>query len=213
MSQLPLKNMDGKTVGEFKLADEFLAMEKGDQAVHDAVVAYQANLRAGSAHTLGKGAVAGSNKKPWKQKGTGRARAGNIRSPVWRGGGVAHGPHPRDFGWDLPKRSARLAFRRAFSVRVSEGAVSVVDEIALAEPRTKLMAEAVKKLGSNGKLLIVVDRVNEALARASRNLPKVEVTAAKDVNTYSLLRWPSVVVTRAGMAEIQKRLAAGRKSE
>ncbi|MBP7276338.1 MAG: 50S ribosomal protein L4 [Kiritimatiellae bacterium] len=213
MSTLPLKNLDGQSLGEVKLSDALQAPEKGGQAVRDAVVAHQANLRAGSAHTLGKGAVAGTGQKPWRQKGTGRARAGYARSPVWRGGGVAHGPHTRDFGWSLPRKAARLAFRHAWGARVDEAAVSVLEDMSLAEPKTKLLQAAVRKLGAGKGLLIIVDRPDRNLSLAARNLKKVEVATAASVNTYSLLRWPAVVVTRAGLAGLERRMSAKKGAE
>lgn len=214
MSKVPLKNSRGEVLGEVEIADGLLVLDRGDQAVHDAVVAYRARGRAGTASTKGKGAVAGTGKKPWRQKGTGRARAGYARSPVWRGGGVAHGPHPRDFGRALPKKAARLAFARAFSARVAEGAVSVLDGVAVPEPpKTRAVADLLKTLGAPRGLLLVVDRVEPNLALAARNLPGVEIAAASDVNTYMVLRWPAMAVTRTAMAVIERRLAAaGRKS-
>lgn len=213
MSKLPVKNLDGRSLGDVELADALLSLDKGGQAVRDAVVAYQANLRAGSAHSLGKGAVAGTGAKPWKQKGTGRARAGYVRSPVWRGGGVAHGPHYRDFTWELPRKTARLAFRHAFGSRVAEQAVTVIEDLALAEPKTRLLKDAVQKLGAQKGLLIIVDKTERNLSLAARNLPKVEVATAAGVNTYSVLRWPAVVVTRAGLAGLERRLSAKKGTE
>ena len=213
MSKLPLKNLDGRSLGDVELADALLSLDKGGQAVRDAVVAHQANLRTGSAHSLGKGAVTGTGAKPWKQKGTGRARAGYVRSPVWRGGGVAHGPHHRDFGWALPRKAARLAFQHAFGSRVADKAVTVIEDLQLAEPKTKLLQDAVKKLGAQRGLLIIVDRADRALTLAARNLPKVEVATAAGVNTYSVLRWPSVIVTRAGLSALERRLSAKKGTE
>jgi large subunit ribosomal protein L4 len=212
MSKIPVKNSEGRTVGEVDLPDQILVAGKGDAAVHDAITAFRANLRVGTANTKGKGAVAGSGKKPWKQKGTGRARAGYVRSPVWRGGGVAHGPHPRDYTWDLPRQQSRLAFRRAFSTRVEESAVSVLEDVAIAEPKTRLVAGLARSLGAEKGLLIIVDSADPKLALAARNLPRVEVALAKDVCTYSLLRWPSIVVTKAGLAALEKRLTPRRKA-
>lgn len=213
MSKLPLKNLDGQSLGEVELADALLSPGKGGQAVRDAVVAHQANLRSGSAHTLGKGAVAGTGQKPWKQKGTGRARAGYARSPVWRGGGVAHGPHTRDFGWALPRKAARLAFRHALGARVAESAVTVLDEFSLAGPKTKQLQAAIRKLGAGKGLLIIVDRPDRNLSLAARNLPKVEVATAAAVNTYSLLRWPAIVVTQAALAGLERRLSVKKGAE
>jgi large subunit ribosomal protein L4 len=212
MSTLPVKNLKGETVGEVALAADLLNPEASLQVVRDAVVAHRANVRAGSASTKGKGAVAGTGKKPWRQKGTGRARAGYARSPVWRGGGVAHGPHPRDFGWALPKKAARLAFRRALAGRIADGAVSVIEALELAEPKTRLLRDTLRGLGAETGVLLVVDRPTRALTLAARNLSGVEVAPASDVHTYSLLRWPRIVVTRAAWTGLEERLAKGRPS-
>ena len=213
MSKLPLTNVRGERVGEVELADGLLVLDRGDQAVHDAVVAQQAARRAGTAHTLGKGAVAGSNKKPWKQKGTGRARAGCIRSPVWRGGGVAHGPHPRDFAKTITKKTARLAFARAFSAKVSAGEVIVLDVLALPEAKTKHVAALQKGLKAAKGLLIVTDKLQEGLIRAARNLQTVDIATAADVSTYAVLRRPLIAVTREAMDALSQRLQnSGRKS-
>lgn len=205
MSKLPVINMQGERTGEVDLADGVLAPDKGDAAVHQAVLAFRDSQRAGTAHTLGKGAVAGSGKKPYKQKGTGRARAGYLRSPVRVGGGVAHGPHPRDYAWSLPKKMARLALRRALTLRVQDGAVQVIDPFELPEPKTKLLAALRTRLGAR-KLCVIVDRIDTTLERAARNLAAVEAVTAAGVNTYDLLNYPRVLVTRAGLAALVERL-------
>ena len=213
MSKLSVYDMKGKPVEKLDLPDGLLT-SKGQQAVHDVVVAYQAGLRAGTASTLGKGAVAGSNKKPWKQKGTGRARAGFRQSPVWRGGGVAHGPHPRSYAKRIPVKVARLAFRSAFSDLVREERVRVLDQIALPEVKTKAAAAFLKALGATRGALIVLEKVDKNLVRALRNIPNVEVTTAQDVNTFQLIRFPVTVMTRSAMDGLRTRLEgeAGRKS-
>lgn len=213
MSKLSVYDMKGASLAKVEFPDELLTT-KGQQAVHDVVVAYQAGIRAGTANTLGKGDVAGSNKKPWKQKGTGRARAGFRQSPVWRGGGVAHGPHPRSYAKKVPHKVARLAFRRAFSDLVREDRIRVIDTLAFTEPKTKVAAALLKSLGLSKGALIVVDTLDKNLVCALRNLTNVEATTAKDVSTFQLLRFPVTVMTRAGMDGLRARLEgeAGRKS-
>ena len=213
MSKLPVYDMKGASLAKVDFPDELLT-KKGQQAVHDVVVAYQAGLRAGTASTLGKGAVAGSNKKPWKQKGTGRARAGFRQSPVWRGGGVAHGPHPRSYAKKVPVKVARLAFRSAFSDLVREERLRILDQLAVAEPKTKTAVALLKSLGLGKGALIVVDKLDKNLVCAFRNVPNVEATTAKDVSTFQLVRFPVTVVTRAAMDVLRKRLESetGRKS-
>ena len=141
MSKLAIYDMKGAEQGGFEVPDDLLVRAGGEQAVHDAVVAHLAKKRAGGASTLGKGDVAGSNKKPWRQKGTGRARAGYRRSPIWRGGGVAFGPHPRSYEKKLSKNEKRLAFARALSDKIAGGSVKVIDKIELPEPKTRLVVE------------------------------------------------------------------------
>ncbi len=214
MSKLTVTNMKGERVGDLELDDKVLVLDRGDQAVHDAIVAQQAGRRAGTANTLGKGAVAGSNKKPWRQKGTGRARAGYRQSPIWRGGGVAHGPHPRDFSKSLTKKTARLAFARAMSARMAADEVTVLDTLEVAEPKTRLVAGLQAALKAEKGLLIVVDRVDSNLTKAARNLVRVEVAAAKDVDTYAVLRYDRIAATRPAMDILTARIAAcGRKAE
>jgi large subunit ribosomal protein L4 len=214
MSTMIVTNMKGERVGEYPLAEGILVSGRGNQAVRDAVVAHQAALRAGTADTLGKGAVAGSNKKPWRQKGTGRARAGYRQSPIWRGGGVAHGPHPRSYAIALPKKAARLAFARAFSSRVEADEVTVIDGFEISEPKTKLVAAFQKAIGAEKGLLILVDQLESNISKAARNLPNVEVRPARDVDTTTVLRYARIAATRPAMDVIAARLAAcGRKAE
>ncbi len=213
MSKLSVYDMKGTSLEKVEFPDEILTT-KGQQAVHDVVIAYQAGIRAGTANTLGKGDVAGSNKKPWKQKGTGRARAGYRQSPVWRGGGVAHGPHSRSYDKKVPHKVARLAFRRAFSDLVREDRIRVLDQISFAESKTKAAALLLKSLGLSKGALVVVDALDKNILCAFRNIKNVEVTTAKDVSTYQLIRFPYTVLTRAGMDGVRTRLEgeAGRKS-
>ena len=206
MSKVPLKNVKGDSVGDFEVADNLLVLDKGDQVVHEAVVAYQANRRAGTASTLSKSEVNGSGKKPWKQKGLGRARAGYKQSNVWRGGYVAHGPKPRSYNKKMTKKAAKLAFRRAFSAKIDQGDITVIDELALSAPKTKEFAGVMKNLGLDRGALFIVDAANDTLVLASRNIQRVEVTTAKLVNVYQLLRYKNVIVTKAGMEALVQRL-------
>ncbi|MCF7847373.1 MAG: 50S ribosomal protein L4 [Kiritimatiellales bacterium] len=207
MSKVPFKNCKGESIGEFDVADSLLIADKGDQAVTDAIVAYNAHQRAGTASTLTKAEVHGTGAKPWKQKGLGRARAGYKQSPIWRGGGVAHGPHPRKYGKKLSKKVSRLAFRRAFSEKIAEGQVTMIDELMLSAPKTKEFTTVIKGLELARGVLFILDSIEENVQLASRNIPQVEVVTAQLVNTYQLLRYPNVVITKAGMEVLEKRLA------
>ncbi len=207
--KLTVYSLDGQSAGEVQLPEGVLIPNRrGAQALIEAVTAYRANQRAGTASTLTKGTVAGSGKKPWRQKGTGQARAGYKQSPVWRGGGVVFGPHPRDFSKRLNKGVARLALQRAFTDRVRAGDVVIVEDFKIAEPKTKQVAAVLKKLNAVKGALVVLDTVGADVARASRNLPKVEVTAAKNVNIYQLMRFNKVIVSRPAVDVLAKRIAA-----
>lgn len=207
MSKIPLKNAKGDSVGDYEVADNLLVLDRGDHTVHEAVVAYQANQRTGSANTLRKWEVNGSGKKPWKQKGLGRARAGYKQSNIWRGGHVAHGPQPRDFSKSLTKKAAKLAFRRAFSAKIDQGDVTVIDELVLSAPKTKEFTAVLKNLGLDRGGLFIVAEVNDNLLLSSRNIPRVELATAKLVNIYQVLRHKNVIVTKAGMEALEQRLA------
>ncbi len=208
MSKLPVRNMKGEQVGEFDLSDDLLVFDKGSQAVHDAVVAYQAHQREGTASTLTKGEVAGSGCKPWRQKGSGRARAGYRQSVIWRGGSVVFGPRPRKYSKGMSKKTSRLAFRRALSEKVAAGKVIVLDDLKLDEPKTKAMSKIVKDLEAERGMLMVVNTVEPNIALAARNIKKLELTTSQSVNTYQILRYPLIAVTREAMAELENRLKA-----
>jgi large subunit ribosomal protein L4 len=206
MSKVPLKNVKGDSVGDYEVADGLLLQDKGAQAVHEAVVAYLAHQRAGTASTKSKSEVAGSGKKPWAQKGSGRARAGYKQSPVWRGGAVAHGPQPRKYKKKVSKKVARLAFRRTFSAKVAQGEVLVIDALQLEAPKTKAFTAVLSNLGLDRGGLFVVDTLQENVNLAARNLKRVEVVTADLVNTYQILRHKQVVITEAGMKVLAARL-------
>ena len=207
MSNLPLKDCAGKTLGEVTLSDKFAVTDKGAQAVFQSIVNFQAHQHQGSANTQGKGAVAGSGKKPWKQKGLGRARAGYRQSPIWRGGAVAFGPHPHKVRKQLPRKVARLAFGRAFGERAAEAAITVVDDIKLETPRTKEIVAIFKTLEITGKALLITGDLDRNVCLAARNLQDIEVASADTVNTYQVVRYPQIVITKAAMEKLEERMA------
>jgi large subunit ribosomal protein L4 len=214
MSKLPIYNMKGDRVGEYDIADELLELKKGAQAVHDAVEAYQTGLRAGTASTKTRAHVSGGGIKPWRQKGTGRARAGSIRSPIWRGGGIVFGPHPKKYEKCVNKKILRLAFRRAFSEKVASGDVALMDRLSLSAPKTKSIVSVLNKLKIERGVLLVLDLPDKNVQLASRNIPNVEVVTAVGVHTYQLLRYPRMLVSQDAMAKLEERLKkpAGRAS-
>lgn len=204
MATIKMYGRNGQQAGEIEVADEAMVLDRGDQAVHDAIVGRAASLRAGTASTLRKGEVAGSNKKPWKQKGTGRARAGLRQSPVWRGGGVAFGPHPRDFSVKVNKKVSQLAFRRAVSERIADGSLKIVEDLSLSAPKTKELKKILVALGTPTVLLVTL-AADDNLLLSARNLPTVEVTTARNCSVWQVLRYPAVVVTRAAWEAMKPR--------
>ena len=184
-----------------------LTLDKGAQAVKDAVTAIRNALRAGTASTKSKGEVAGSNKKPWKQKGTGNARAGFRQSPVWRGGGVAHGPHPRSYEQKLNKKVWALAFARAFSDKLAAGDVIVVDEFQFEAPKTKLMAKLLKELGVDRTACIVQKEVDDTVLLVTSNLPRVDYSTAQALDVYTVLASRKLVCDKAGVDALMARIA------
>ena len=206
--KLPVINISGQAKGAVEFADELLIKNgKGTQAVHDTVTAYMANQRLGTASTKQISDVHGSGKKPWKQKGTGRARAGSFASPLWRGGGVVFGPKPRDYTINVPKKVKALAFRKALSERLLAGDVVVVDELNLTSHKTKDLAAIVTALGGKNKpTLVVTEQVDKNLKLAARNLPNVQVEPVGSVNVYELLRFEKIVTTKVALEKLGARL-------
>ena len=184
-----------------------LVLDKGAQAVKDAVTAIRNAMRAGTACTKGKGEVAGSNKKPWKQKGTGNARAGFRQSPVWRGGGVAHGPKPRSFEQKINKKVMQLAFARALSDKIVAGDVIVVDELKFEAPKTKLMAAFLKTLGVDRTAVVVQKDVDDTTLLVTSNLPRIDYSTAQAIDVYTVLANRKLVCDKAGFDALMARIA------
>ncbi len=205
--KLTVRDIAGKEQGEIEVKFALIEDGKGTQAVHDTVVAYLANQRRGTACTKNVGEVAGTNKKPWRQKGTGRARAGSFQSPLWRGGGVVFGPKPRDFGKRISHATKQLALRKALSERLKSGDVMVVEEIKLNSPRTKEFVGVLSALKVEGTALVVAPGQDKNLALASRNLPRVEVATGNSLNTYQVLRFDKLLFTRGAFEQVEQRLA------
>ena len=197
----------GEAAADLTVEEAALVLDKGAQALKDAVVAIRNAMRAGTASTKGKGEVAGSNKKPWKQKGTGNARAGFRQSPVWRGGGVAHGPHPRSFVQKVNKKVVRLAFARAVSDRIAEGNVLVVSEFSFEAPKTKLMAALLKQLGVERTAVIVQKDVDDTVVLATSNLPRIDYCTADALDVYTVMANRVLVCDKAGFDALLARIA------
>jgi large subunit ribosomal protein L4 len=204
--KLTIKDIKGKDQGELEVKFPLIENGKGTQAVHDTVVAYQTAQRMGTACTKNVGDVAGTNKKPWRQKGTGRARAGSFQSPLWRGGGVVFGPKPRDFTKKVSHNTKQLALRKAMSERLRAGDVLVVDDLKLGSAKTKEFAEVLSALELKGSALIVA-AADKNLTLASRNVPDVALTTCEVLNTYDVLRPDKLVFTRNAFEQLEARLA------
>jgi len=205
--KLAIKDIKGNDQGELEVRFAVIEDGHGTQAVHDAVVAYMAAQRAGTACTKTKGEVVGSGKKPWRQKGTGRARAGMVRSPLWRKGGVVFGPRPRDFSKKVNKTTRQLALRKALSERIKAGEVMIVDDFKLETHKTKDLLGALAALKVAGTALVVSAEMNRNLLLASRNVPNVDATTSDALNTYQVLRFDKIVFTRSAFEKVEQRLA------
>jgi large subunit ribosomal protein L4 len=204
--KLSVKNTQGKAAGELEVKFEMIENGRGTQAVHDTVTAYRAAQRMGTACTKTVGDVAGTNKKPWKQKGTGRARAGSFRSPLWAGGGVVFGPKPRSYAKKVNARTKQLSLRKALTERLKAGDVVIVDDIKLASPKTKQIINVIDALQIDGTALIVSTGENKNLTLATRNLPNVDLTTSETLNTYDVLRQDKLIFTRGAFEKVEARL-------
>ena len=204
--KIAIKNLEGKNQGELEVKFEMIENGRGTQAVHDAVTAYRAAQRSGTACTKTAGEVQGSNKKPWKQKGTGRARAGSVRSPLWAGGGVVFGPKPRDFSKTISKKTKQLALRKALSERIKLGDVIIVDDLKLSSPKTKDFSNIIDKLELQGTTLIVA-AADKNLTLASRNISYVTMTTGDLLNTYDILRPDKLLFTKSAFEKVEARLS------
>jgi large subunit ribosomal protein L4 len=204
--KLTIKDTKGNNQGELEVKLTLIENGKGTQAVHDVVVAYQAAQRMGTACTKTAGEVAGTNKKPWRQKGTGRARAGSFQSPLWRGGGVVFGPKPRDFAKKVSHNTKQLALRKALSERLRAGDVVLIDDLKLGSHKTKEFVGVLSALEIKGSALIVAQPADQNLARALRNVPRVALTTSDMLNTYDVLRPDKLVFTRNAFEQIEARL-------
>ena len=190
-----------------KLKVDLIANGIGTQALHETIVAYRANRRAGTHSTKTKATVAGSGKKPWRQKGTGNARSGYRSSPVWSGGGVVFGPHPRDYSKKTNKNVKQLALKKALSARVNAGEVYLIDPITLEKPKTKdLLVHLKENFDKKVSALIVIEEPNQNLHLASRNHPGLETTTGELVNAEQLLRYDRVLITDGALSKISARL-------
>jgi len=205
--KLTVKDIKGKNQGELEVKFSLIDNGSATEAVQQTVVAFRAAQRMGTACTKTAGEVAGTNKKPWRQKGTGRARAGSFQSPLWRGGGVVFGPRPRDFSKKVSRATRQLALRKALSERLKAGDVLVVDDFKLTSAKTKEFIGALAALEITGTALVVAHGADKNLQLAARNVPGVEVTTGESLNTYQVLLCDKVVFTRGAFENVEQRLS------
>ena len=206
MNKVQILSKDGGPVGEFAVQDQWFELEKGEQAVQDVVVAYRAGLRAGTASTKTRAMVRGGGAKPWRQKGTGRARAGSSRSPVWVGGGVAFGPHPRDFSKKVNKKVKKLALKRVFSEKLKTSNVHIIDKLDITDYKTKNFAALLDKLGLKSKILVLIKDFTDNVLKAASNLPNVLLTKVDSVNVYQMLLCDDVLFTEEAIKDFVSKL-------
>ena len=204
--EVEVKDINNNTVGKIDLDDAIFSVSPKEAVLHEAIINFLANQRQGTHATKTKGLVSGGGKKPWRQKHTGRARAGSIRSPLWRGGGVVFGPQPRDYSYDLPKKSKRLALRMALSMKMSDGEITIIDKFSTDKPKTKEMVGILKNLGLYKKsVLIVLPEKDEKVILSARNLPGVKVMRVLDLNAYTVMACNKLLFTKDAAKRVSMR--------
>ena len=204
MASVDVLDLNRRKVGTVELKGDVFGQEANVPLVHEAVIMQRASVRQGTASTKRRGEVSGSGKKPWKQKHTGRARAGSVRSPVWRHGGTVFGPKPRQYGFNMPKGQYRGALQSALSSKAAAGELVVLADLALEQPKTKVLAKALRQLGLTGSALIVAGEGRSDVDRAARNLAGVRVVRPEGLNVYDVLRHAAVVIPQRELARVQE---------
>lgn len=204
MPKVMLYNTKGEQVGDCELSEDVFGIEPNQAVVHEAIVMQMASWRRGTHSTKTRAEVRGGGKKPWKQKGTGRARAGTNSSPIWRKGGVVFGPKPRDYSYHIPRKKARLAVKSVLSAKVSDDEIIVLDQLEMAEPKTKQMVEILGNLKVTQKVLIVTADDLENVQKSARNIPGVKPVGASGINVYDMVNHDILVITKAAVARIEE---------
>lgn len=204
MPKVAIYNVSGSQVGELELADTVFGIEPNVHVLHSAVVLQQASQRQGTHKTKGRSEVSGGGRKPWKQKGTGRARQGSTRSPQWVGGGTVFGPTPRKYGFKLPKKVRRLAIKSALSSKVIDQNIIVLDQLAFAAPKTKEFVGMLANLKVNRKALVVTASYEDNVALSARNIPGVKFVPAEGINVLDVLVHDKLIITKDAVAKVQE---------
>ncbi len=204
MPKVALYDITGSQVGDIELSDSIFGVEVNTHVMYEAVKNYLANQRQGTQSAKTRAEVRGGGRKPWRQKGTGRARQGSIRAPQWKGGGVVFAPKPRDYSYAIPKKVKRLALKSALSSKVQDQEIIVVDKLVLEQPKTKEMVKVLKNLNSGKKTLVVIPERDEAVIRAAANIPGVKTAYVNTINVYDILNCDSFLITREAVNKVEE---------
>jgi large subunit ribosomal protein L4 len=204
MPKVNVYNMLGEQVGEINLMDEVFGAEVNEHVLYEVVKNQLANKRQGTQSAKTRAEVRGGGRKPWKQKGTGRARQGSIRAPQWTGGGIVFAPKPRDYSYSVPKKVRRLAMKSALSSKVQNGEIIVLDELNLNEPKTKEMIAILNNVKAGRKALIVMNEKNENVMKSASNIPNVETTLVNTLNVYDILKYDSFIITKDAVSKVEE---------
>jgi large subunit ribosomal protein L4 len=206
VAKFSVYNKDGKESSTIDLPDEIFGVHVNQAVIHQAVLMYHNNLREGQASTKVRGDVSGGGKKPWRQKGTGRARQGSIRSPLWHKGGVVFGPHPRDFGYNVPKKIKAIALRETLNAKFKDENLHCVDDLKESLEKTKEFAKILKALKLQGKVLALLDGSDPSVVRVSKNIPYFQLMRAQDVTAFDILRNKNLLVTKTAFKTLLERV-------
>lgn len=204
MPKVALYNMQGEEIGQVDLKDEIFAVKISEASMHRVVKMHLANRRQGTVSVKDRGEVSGGGRKPWRQKGTGRARHGSTRSPIWVGGGTVFGPSPRDFSYTVPKKVKRLAIKSALTSKVRDGELLVVDSITFDKPRTKSMVQLLNNLKTGKKVLLVTGVDSDNVVKSARNIPGVKTLPANQINVYDILNYQNLLLTKDALDRVEE---------
>lgn len=204
MPKVALYDMTGSQIGDIELNDDVFGVKVNTHVMYEAVKNYLANQRQGTQSAKTRAEVRGGGRKPWRQKGTGRARQGSIRAPQWKGGGVVFAPKPRDYSYSIPKKVKRLALKSALSSKVEDLEIIVVDQLTLEQPKTKEMVKVLSNLNSGKKALIVIPERDEAVVRASANIAGVKTSYVNTINVYDILNCDSLILTKEAVNKVEE---------
>lgn len=204
MPKVTIYNISGDQVGEIELSDDVFGIEVNENAMYEVVKNQLANKRQGTQSTKTRGEVRGGGRKPWKQKGTGRARVGSSRSPLWIGGGVSFAPKPRDYSYRLPKKIRKLAMKSALTSKVNNDEIIVLDGLNISAPKTKEMINILSNLNADKKALIVMDERNDAVIKSARNIPGIKTTSVNTLNVYDILKYDKFIITKDAVQKVEE---------